>query len=452
MIEKPLSEVAELLKVKEISPTELFQSIKKQIDAREPETNAFITLTLDLAEKQAINAEKEILKGNYKGAIHGVPISIKDLIYTRGIKTTNGSKIDKDFIPNFSAKLLENLVENGAVVVGKTNLHEYANGITTENKYYGFTKNPLNLNHTPGGSSGGSAASVAANMAYASVGTDTGGSIRIPASCCGLVGLKPTYGLINSHGVTPLSWSLDHVGPIAKTAKDTELMLLAMLGSTTAQQIGKSLIDENFNFKNKVVGIPSNYFFEHIDPEVERNIKKAIKNIEMMGAVVKEISLPNLDKFLDAHLIICGVEAATFHKERLKHHLYDFERDSASFLKLGQKISGTQYVLAQQIRSVIYSEMLDVFNSVETILAPTLPVLPPPVGTKTINMRDFKESILSSLIRYTSPFNMTGFPVVSIPVAKNEHNLSTGMQIVGEPGAESKILSMAHHYLNEYPV
>lgn len=450
MLGKSLIEVAKLLKKKELSPVELLEQTLSKIEETEKEIKAFITVTAELAKKQAAIAEKEILDGNYRGPLHGVPVSIKDLVHVKGVRTTNGSKIDKDFIARKNAKIIDHLLACGSVIVGKANLHEYANGVTNENEYYGFTQNPLNPKYTPGGSSGGSAASVAVGTSFASVGTDTGGSIRIPASCCGLVGLKPTYGSVNSEGVTPLAWSLDHLGPIAKTAKDAEMLLLGLLGKLGAHETGQTLIDEKFDFKEITVGLPTNYFFDHIDAEIERNIKKAIANIERMGAVVKEITLPNLDKTSEVYSIIWGVEAATFHQGRLKHHLYDFERDVARSLKLGELYTGTQYVKAQQMRNVIYHEIKHTFEHVDVILTPTLPVLPPPVGTDIVKFGEHEETILDTFIRYTCPFNITGFPAASIPVATNEQNLSTGMQIVADLGGEAKILSIAHQYLSNF--
>lgn len=452
LLERSILEVAELLKKKALSPVELLQTTLKQIEAKESEINAFITVTADLAEKQAAAAEKEILRGQYKGPLHGIPISIKDSIYTKGIRTTNGAKIDKDFVPDFDAKIVERLTRRGAVIIGKANLHEYAKGITNENHYYGFARNPLNPHHTPGGSSGGSAASVAAGMAFASVGTDTGGSIRIPASCCALVGLKPTYGLVASHGVTPLSSSFDHIGPIAKTAKDAELLLLGMLDRESVQAMGGRLIDENFDFKNIVAGVPSHFCFEQIAPEVERNIKSAIDRIQQLGGTVEEITLPRLDRAMEVYRIMGNVEAAAFHQERMRRQLHDFDPEVAHLLKLGETFTGTEYVRAQHMRQAIHDEIKKAFARVDILLTPTLTVLPPPVGTTNVKIGEQEQPLLHAFIRFTSPFNVTGFPAASIPVAKNKDNLPSGLQIIANHRREADILNVAHRYMREFPV
>lgn len=293
------SQLGPLLKNKKVSPVEVTTSILNRIDNLDPTINAYITTLHELALQRAKFAETEIMSGQYKGPLHGIPIGIKDNYYTKGIKTTVGSRILQDFVPDETATAVEKLLCAGGIMLGKLNMHEFGGGLTNTNPHYGHTRNPWNIQYSPGGSSGGSGAALAAGLATLTTGTDTFGSIRTPAAMCGVYGLKPTYGLVSTDGVAPLSWSLDHAGPMARSVSDLAIMLNAMAGYDPKDpgSIKAPIPDyrENLNkgIKGLKIGIPTHYL-EGLDPDVERTFSQAIQTLQCLGAEVKEITIPEL--------------------------------------------------------------------------------------------------------------------------------------------------------------
>lgn len=445
-----IAEVSNLIKKKEVSPVDITRKIINEINLKEHDVNAYITVTSKLALKQAFIAEKEILRGNYRSELHGIPISIKDNIYLKGIRNTNGSKIDKDFIPSINAPIIDKLLNNGAIIIGKTNLHEYAKGVTNENKYFGSVKNPLNLKYISGGSSGGSAASVSSNTALASIGTDTGGSVRIPASCCGLVGFKPTYNTLSTKGVTPLSPSFDHIGPITKTIKDSKILLKSLMNKKS--NLIKTVNKED-SMKNIIIGIPSNYFFDNISKEVKDGVELMVSKLKNLEVQLTEVFLPHIDEVRKVYDTICNFEAANFHKNRIRSNVSDLDQTVLKSFKMGRNITKRKYIEAHKIKHKLYYEFKNIFKEVDFLMTPTLPILPPKldinIGEKKIKINSTIKSVNDLLLQNTMPFNITGFPSVSIPVQRTSDNLSVGLQITADYKNDLFLLKIAHLLENQ---
>ena len=314
-----IANMAPLIRKGQLSPVELTEALLERIARLQPSLNAFITVTSDLALKQARRAEKEISKGHYRGVLHGIPISLKDLFYTAGIRTTAGSKILRRFIPKENSAVVDRLLAAGTILLGKTNLHEFAFGATNVNPHYGPVHNPWDLSRVSGGSSGGSAAAVSAGLCLASLGTDTGGSIRLPASPCGIVGLKPTFGLVPTQGVIPLSFSLDHVGPLCRCVEDAALVLGVIAGKDASSLRGlrrggkPTFLSSPEKIRRLRVGVPKQYFFDRLQREVRDRVLAAHSALEKMGAEVQEIKLEGIQDTVDLAADIIFPEAMTFH-------------------------------------------------------------------------------------------------------------------------------------------
>jgi aspartyl-tRNA(Asn)/glutamyl-tRNA(Gln) amidotransferase subunit A len=345
-----ISELAPLIKSGKISPVEVTRSVLKRIERTEPNLNAYITIDHESAVKAAQAAQRRIKRGNYHGPLDGIPISLKDLYQTKGLRTSGGSKILRDWEPDEDAVSVAKLREAGAVIVGKTNLHEFAFGGTTQNPHFGGTKNPYNREHIPGGSSGGSAAAVASGMCIASTGSDTGGSIRTPSALCGIVGLKPTYGRISLRGIIPLAWSLDHVGPMTRCVRDAALMLSAMAGydpddpTSASEKVPKFERTLKDDVKKLKVGVDPAFCFSGVDEEVEQAVKGALKLLEKLGAKVVEISLPSIELTSPVESVIITSEAASYHEENLRNRPMDFGEDVRLLLRAGASFLATHYL------------------------------------------------------------------------------------------------------------
>src|SRR5271157_2501271 len=301
LISHSISELAPLLQKRAISPVELFDATIRNIHRLQPKLNSFITVSEEEGRKAAARAEEEIRQRHYRGPLHGIPISIKDLFATRGVRTTAGSKVLANWIPDYDATAVAKLHEAGMVMVGKTNMHEFAYGVTNDNPFYGPARNPWDATRVPGGSSGGSGAAVASSQCIASLGSDSGGSIRIPSAVCGVVGLKPTYGRVSRYGAIPLAWSLDHVGPLTKTVEDAAIMLAAIAGPDPRDPSASSrpLPDYRQEMRGRIrgmrLGVPRQYFSEHVDPETQKLVSAAIRQLESLGATRVEVDIPDLE-------------------------------------------------------------------------------------------------------------------------------------------------------------
>jgi aspartyl-tRNA(Asn)/glutamyl-tRNA(Gln) amidotransferase subunit A len=455
-----LAEAGRLLRSRKISPVELTEAALRRIERLNPQLNAYLLVTPDQALASARQAEREIARGQYRGALHGIPVCLKDNFWTHGIRTTAGSRILRDFVPGTDSAVAARLRKAGAVMLGKTNLHEFAYGVTSMNPHYGWVRNPWDEARISGGSSGGSAAAVASGMAYGSVGTDTGGSIRNPAALCGIVGLKPTYGLVSLEGVAPLAPSMDHAGPMARTARDAALLLDAIAGSGAAMKGGKVnaapggkngtkyLASLDRSVKGLRLGWPVRGCFAGAVPEVERAISKAARVLESEGATLREVSLDGMEATVEAANTVARAEAAAYHMRAgyFPAHSSEYGRDVKSHLQAGRKITAVDYLRALAARDALRQIFKDAFEHVDAILAPTLPVTAPLPDDDEVRLAKGEETVRSVFLRFSRPGNFAGVPAISAPCGFTRAGLPIGMQIIGPEWQDARILQIVHLY------
>jgi aspartyl-tRNA(Asn)/glutamyl-tRNA(Gln) amidotransferase subunit A len=452
LISRPIHQLAPLLQKKEISPVELFDAAVERIYQLQPKLNSFITITEEEGRKAATEAESEIRKGQYRGPLHGIPISIKDLFATRGVRTTAGSKVLAKWIPDFDATAVARLHQAGMVLVGKTNMHEFAYGVTNDNPHYGPARNPWDPTRVPGGSSGGSAAAVASSQCTASLGSDTGGSIRTPAAVCGVVGLKPTYGRVSRYGAIPLAWSLDHVGPLTKSVEDAAIMLAAIAGpdpndpSASSRPLPDYRKEMRGSIRGLRLGVPRRYFFEHVDPEIQKLVSEAIRQLESMGTTTVEVDIPDLESCsaMEAHITLA--EAASYHEPYLKKQADDYSPGVRTNLEAGRYLLATDYVKSQRARTLLQRNFNEAFNRADVIVSPTLPAFSPPVGEVWVQSGDLRENVIDAFLRFNIPYDLTGFPAISIPCGLSSTGLPIGLQIAGRAFDETTVLRVANAY------
>ncbi len=441
-----------LIRRRKLSPVELTDFLLARIEKRQPELNAFITVTADLARKQARMAEREIGRGQYRGPLHGIPLSLKDLFYTRGIRTTAGSLILRRFKPAENACVVDRLLEAGAILLGKTNLHEFAFGATSVNPHYGPVRNPWARGRVPGGSSGGSAAAVAAGLCVGSLGTDTGGSIRIPAAACGCVGLKPTYGRVPLHGVIPLSSSLDHSGPITRCVRDAALLLEAIAGADPRDPATFGPRGESFTrgmtmgLKGLRIGVPRQYFFDRLQPEIRRLTLAAIADIERAGGELREVNLKMMPETATLAGDITVGEALAYHWEWFGKRPSEYGDDLRSRLEACKEMTLVAYLRAQRRRAEYRRAFLTSLEHVDVLAAPTLPVTAPAIEATEVSTGKGPEDVRLALLRLTRPGNLTGFPAISLPCGFASDGLPAGLQLIGRPMEESTVLRAAQGF------
>jgi len=447
-----IGELSKLIEKKEVSPVEVINSYLERIDRLDGQINAYITVLTDESRKSGQEAERAILAGGYLGPLHGVPIAAKDLYWTKGVRTTAGSKILADFIPDEDSTVIRKLKEAGAIIIGKTNLHEFAIGGTTDNPHYGSTRNPWDLERVPGGSSGGSAAATAASLCGGSLGSDTGGSIRDPAGFCGIVGLKPTYGRVSRFGVIPCAWSLDHAGPMTKNVEDSALMLAAIAGMDVKDSASSDLPVPDYaralggTVKGLRIGVPREYFFEEVDDEIEEHVRKAISALEGLGMVAEEVSMPYVKYARTLLWAIIGAEANSYHEPFLKTRIEDYGRDVRATLEVNQFVLASHYVKAQRIRRLLNEQVFGALKKVDVIACPMSQVSPPKIGQRTLMLGKREVSIPAGIGRLAAPFNMPGVPAMSVPCGFTSSGLPIGFQLVGRPFDEETVLKVAWAY------
>ncbi|MDQ2711023.1 MAG: amidase [Acidobacteriota bacterium] len=439
-------ELGSLLRSRKISCVELIAkslSLAKQHE----DLRAFITITADEARREAQERDTELANGIDRGPFHGIPIALKDLFYTRGIRTTAGSPLFQDFVPSFDATVVERLRAAGAVSIGKTNLHELAFGITSKNPHFGAVVNPIDEARLPGGSSGGSAAAVATGMVPLALGTDTGGSIRIPSSYCGVVGLKPTYGRVSRRGVLPLAFSLDHVGPIGSCVEDCALTMNVIAGpdGADASCATEEVLDFDLpvlpDMKGLRLGVPRNFFFDQLDDQVAVHVKNAIAAMGRYGANVSEVSTPNFEEANLASQIVQFGEFAALHVQHNDHQ--QFGTDVWSLLAQGRAIAAHEYVNAQRLRTLFRNEMDRVWNQVDVLVTPTTPISAPLANVDEVTINGEKETVRMASTRLVRAFNYFGEPALSMPCGKTEEGLPVGLQLISAPFTESRLLQTA---------
>ena len=444
-----IEEAARLLRHGEISPVDLVDAALARIDRWGSRLNVFITVLAEQARKQAKHAEREIRRGA-RGPLHGIPVSIKDNFWTRGIRTTAGSKILADFVPEKDSAAAAALARSGAILLGKTNLHEFAYGITGENPHYGSSRNPWAQGRISGGSSGGSTVAVATGMGFASLGTDTGGSIRIPAALCGIVGLKPTYGLVSNVGVVPLGVSFDHVGPLARGVTDACIMLEAIAG-----KYPRGETRPNYRSLRKIrprrfrLGWPKDFFFERVHPEIQAAIEAAAKKFQSLGARIEELTLPHLADSVDRATNMVVAEASYYHESQGYYpaRAADYGEDVRGHLEWGHDLRAVDYLGGVEARQLVQADFDAAFKKVDAIIAPTSPIPAPPIGEKEIRVEGERETaVRAELLRMTRPSNLTGLPAISIPCGFTREGLPIGMQLIGKRWGEAGLLAIALAY------
>lgn len=448
------TELGPLIKSKQLSPVELTKNILNRIDKFDPILRTYITPLPDLALQQAKEAEDKIMRGEYKGPLHGIPVGIKDNYETKGIRTTDGSKLFANFIPEKSATVVNKLLKAGTIMLGKQNMHELAAGSTGTNPFFGTTRNPWNTNYMPGGSSGGGTASLAAGLTTLATGTDTFGSIRLPAAMCGVYGLKPTYGLVSTHGIFPTAWSLDTAGPIARSVSDLALMLNYMAGFDTNDPASLHVKIPNYteNLHKEIngikIGVPT-YYLNGLDSDVERLFQHAITIFKNLGAEIKEIEIPELTMSTFAGYTTVTGEASTFHYEWLQHFPDDYSADIRSFFLAGTLTSTPKYVRAQQTRRKMIEAFNQAFLDVDVMLAPTIPITTPAFSENWIEQN---LDVVKECLPFTSPINLTGVPSLAVPMGLDQRGLPVGMQIIGNHLSEKLVLQVGSAWENTNPL
>ena len=448
-----VSSLSEKIRSRQISPVEVTDAYLDRIQETDTQLRAYITVTAEQARAAAKAAENEIATGGWRGPFHGIPIALKDLCYTKRILTTGGSKIFAEFVPDFDCTVWARLEQAGAVLLGKLNLHEFAGGATTTNPHFGVCRNPYNLERVPGGSSGGSAAAIVARSAAATIGSDTGGSIRIPAAFCGCVGMKQTWSRVSRYGVMPLADSLDHAGPITRSVRDAALMLEVIAGHdpndpTSSREpvpdftgaIGRSL-------KGTRVGVIKQ-LLEGVSGEVLPSFEAALARLRELGAAVEEVSMPSIGQAPAIATTIMFAEAAEFHEDWIRTRPQDYGSDVRRTLEAGMLTPAMYYVRAQRARAVVLAESLAALENRIALIAPAAAISAPliDVGGRALAASGEPVNMISAVLRFTAPFNITGQPALALPIGLSSEGLPLSMQVIGRPFDEVGVFQVAAAY------
>lgn len=442
-----LSDASELLAAKKISPVELTRAHIARIERLDRRLNTFITRTFDTALERARQLEQQ---SAHKGSpLRGIPFALKDLYETRGVRTTAGSKFFREHIPERDGAVVEKLNAAGAIILGKLNLHEIALGVTNDNPHFGAAHNPWNTDCITGGSSGGSGAALAAELCIASLGTDTGGSIRIPSSLCGVVGLKPTYGRVSVRGVIPLSWNLDHVGPMTRRVRDAAIVLQTIAGYDPSDPFSANVDVDDYlshiqdGVRDWRVAVASRGHFAQADPEILEAVRTAAQVLQKLGAHVEEVEIENGEEWWRTNGTMTTSDGAAFHRERLQNHPEDFGEDVRARLTNGAHVTSSDYILARRTQTLARRWVEKFFESHDILLTPTTPAVAPKLGSS-----DAVETA-RLLTRFTAPFNLTGLPALSVPCGFTRSGLPIGLQIVVRHWAEAKVLQAGFAFERE---
>ncbi|HEY3835729.1 MAG TPA: amidase [Bryobacteraceae bacterium] len=442
-----LLEAAGQLRARKVSSHELVTESLARIRDLNPKLNAFLTVMEESALAAARQADQELAAGKDRGPLHGIPVALKDNFYTKGVRTTDGSKLFTDYIPDHDSAVAEKLHEAGAVTVGKTTMHELAYGITSNNLHFGTVHNPHHPDRIPGGSSGGSGAAVQSGMVFMAMGSDTGGSVRIPAAYCGTVGLKPTFGRVSRFGMFPLGYSLDHAGPLTRTCQDAVATLNAISGydprdpSATPRPAENIRLEEPLFVKDLKIGVPENFFFERIEPAVDQAVKKALAHMEAQGATLIPVKVPDIAAINTAGRIILLAEASAWLESYHLNRRADISPEVVALLDQGRMISGTQYINAQRVRRNLTRDFAQIWKKVGVLATPTIPMGAPPIGAATVTLGGTEEDTRIATTRFVRPINVLGVPAVSVPCGMTPDNLPIGIQIIGPPFGERKVMT-----------
>ena len=453
LLDLGLVQLARAIKRREVSPVEVVDATLARIDVVNPKLGAYISVFAEQARQVAKASETMIAAGHDLGPLHGVPIALKDNVALAGHRTTAGSKILADWVPDEDATIASRLRRAGAVFVGKLNMHEFAWGGTSDNPHYGSVRNPWNTDRFPAGSSGGSGAAVAARACFGAIGTDTGGSIRLPSAINGIVGLRPTYGRVSNHGIIPLAWSMDTAGPMTRSVHDCAWMFGAIAGHDAADPacarapVTDYLAHLNDGVKGVRIGIVPGYFFHHLQPPVHAAVMAALKTLEAAGADVIEVDIRNIHGNISAQLTIESVEPSTYHQRWLRERPDDYGADVRTLLEVGEMLLATHYLQAQRYRSLLRDEFMEAFSKVDLFLCPTLPFTATPVGAMSVAIEDgVEEDMLSAIMQYTGVPSLTGLPALSVPCGFDPDGLPVGMQLIGRPFDEATLFRVGAAY------
>jgi aspartyl-tRNA(Asn)/glutamyl-tRNA(Gln) amidotransferase subunit A len=432
-----VSEAARAVRKGDLTCEGLLERSLAAIEQRAQELNAFVTITAESARAQARTADRELAAGIDRGPLHGMPVSLKDLIDVEGVATTAASRVREGQIATTDALIVDRLRQAGAVLVGKTNLHEFALGTTSEDSAFGPARHPLDPTRSPGGSSGGSAVSVATGMALASVGTDTGGSVRIPAAACGLVGLKPSSGEIPMDGVIPLSPSFDHVGPICRSVADARMMYDVLRGMPAAPQVGPAAP------AGTRAAIPRGYFFDLLDTEVAELFAAACERLRRAGVVFADVQVANTDLIGPVYMHMSLPEAAAYHAPTLERMPERYTPSVRGRLEAGRYLLAEDYVRARRGCAVLREAVDLAMAACDVMLLPTLPIPAPLIGIPTVRVGERQLPVRNAMLRQTQLFNITGHPAIALPCGTTHHGLPASVQLVGRLNATAVLLEIA---------
>ena len=452
VVDLTIDELAPLIKTGQVSPVELIKAQLDRVSSQDGRLNCFIAVLHDQAMAAATLAEREIARGRWRGPLHGIGIPVKDNFDVEGARTTAGSCLMVDHVAPRDATAIARLKAAGAVITGKLNMDEFARGATTENPWFGTCSNPWKPGHIAGGSSGGSAAAVAAGLATASLGTDTGGSVRNPAALCGVVGLKPTYGLISRYGTVPLSWSLDHCGPIGKSVADVAHLLQALAGYDQQDSASLKVPSKRYphSFRRSIrgvrIGVPATWFWDPIDEQVEKAVRVAIGKLADLGATLADLAILRLDELYIAHSTIALAEPAVHHLPTLRTNGDRYSADVATRTWAGAVLPATHYIQALRIRSYFRRVFQDLFRDVDILVTPTTPITAKPFGTTSVRVAGRELPVRQALNRCTSLFNILGLPALTVPCGFDSDGLPIGMMLAGPALSEPGLLRVGAAY------
>jgi aspartyl-tRNA(Asn)/glutamyl-tRNA(Gln) amidotransferase subunit A len=440
-----LNEASHLVRSRKVSPVELTQACLGRIEQFNPRLNAFITITGDSALAEARAAEAEIQKGKWRGPLHGIPIALKDLFDTAGVRTTAASGVFKDRIPMEDAEVVRRLKAAGAVLLGKLNMHEFAYGGSTVISFFGPVHNPWSLEHIAGGSSAGSGAAVAAGLCYGALGSDTGGSIRQPSAYCGIAGIKPTYGRVSTRGVIPLSWLYDHVGPMTRTVADSVTMLQSLAGYDAEEATSSNVPVPDYAAQVRQtgplrVGIPRAYFYEKLDAEVESALNSAITVIQKLASSVRDVDTPASND-----TTILRAEAYAYHADNIKKNAELYQPETLRRIRSAEDVTTVAYIQARRQVDQYRRTITKTFESVDLLITPTTPVPPFTIAELLGDANNLRTKEIL-MLRNTRPFNILGLPTISVPCGFSKAGLPIGMQITGGPWEEAKVFKLAEAY------
>ena len=450
IIDLDIGAAAKAIASKVVTASELTEQTLKRIALVDPHLKAYVEVLADSARESAMQVDAEIKGGRYRGPLHGIPVAIKALYDVKGVRTTSCSKVRQDYIPQTDATVVKKLKDAGAVILGMVTCHEFAFGFDSAP-----TRNAWNIDHIPSGSSGGTGAAVAAGLCFAGTGTDTGGSIRAPSAANGIAGIKPSYGRVSKAGVTSLSWSLDHTGPIARSVEDLAMLLNIIAGADPRDPHTINVEVPDYagalvgNIKGMRIGVPTNYFFDDIQPAVGDAVTEAIKQLEKLGGTIRPIAIPIHDRFMDSWIAISVAEAATYHQHSLRSVPDLYGDDVRLLLEAGELTLATTYINAQRVRLLWVSLLKEAMRDVDAIVTPTLPNTAMRVGEKTIKIGSREETVFAVSARFCAPFDLAGLPAASIPCGFAPNGLPIGLQVVGKPFDEETVLEVCRAFERE---